>query len=321
LKSSVPVYHGGSGGGQSNTFELGSDEYVTSIRVFAGRYINQIQIATNLQELPALPPNPQGSSGPFTWNTPAGTKFVGWGGHSGVFLDGLYPVYVAFTEAKWRDVVRGALPSVPVLLRERTAEDARLDADIEIVPVILQWAKNQKAIIRQLFLQKGGWEGWAQCEIARELQRAFPSNATTIVRENDEAYVAQALRCDISITMPGKTAAIIELKCESLFQDARANKAFCHALATDVTKIFTAALTNQYTPAKLYAIGFTCSTQIAGQVQNYNFGAQLSSQKVDDAAFDPITMWVVSTSFPAPAAGSSSALYEAAVTLSTPSAN
>jgi hypothetical protein len=79
-------FHGGSGG-NSNTFRLETDEYITGISGRYGEYIDSLRIHTNKRTSPLL----GGSGGPqdFRIDVPSGNQAIGFTGRSGQYLDAI----------------------------------------------------------------------------------------------------------------------------------------------------------------------------------------------------------------------------------------
>lgn len=75
------------------------------------------------------------------------------------------------------------------------------------------------ANIYAAYRTRGGWEGWLQVELARDLANNLPGTAT-LIREN-AAYYVGGQRADITIDLGvGLPKLVVELKCESMWQQA-----------------------------------------------------------------------------------------------------
>ncbi|KAI5210764.1 hypothetical protein AUEXF2481DRAFT_411375 [Aureobasidium subglaciale EXF-2481] len=119
-------------------------------------------------------------------------------------------------------------------------------SDKEIVPNKIAAAYNQK----------GGWEGWAQVEIAYLIQTKY--NNVTIDREVN-VYSGTKKENDFVITdkgNPPKPKQIIELKCERGTQSAAQ---FVQSFSDDITKIHNLPINPSYKPAKAYAVAIVCT--------------------------------------------------------------
>ncbi|MDG9670896.1 hypothetical protein ONV78_24365 [Hahella sp. CR1] len=82
------------------------------------------------------------------------------------------------------------------------------------------WAKNKGEEIVRNFMQKGGWEGWAQVELANVFQ-TLPGDGVVNVEREVHAYQNARQAVDIKITdVNQQKSFLVELKCESLFASA-----------------------------------------------------------------------------------------------------
>ncbi|KIL89331.1 hypothetical protein FAVG1_07725 [Fusarium avenaceum] len=85
-----------------------------------------------------------------------------------------------------------------------------------ILESIAKWASEQQRIITYAQTTSGGWEGWAQVELAFNLDRAygFKYDEGSIISLSRESHVftIKAERVDLDISGPGHT--LLELKCE-----------------------------------------------------------------------------------------------------------
>ena len=92
---------------------------------------------------------------------------------------------------------------------------------------IYQWAQNRQANIRRAFAMKGGWEAWLQVELGLNL--ANEQYTTNVQREQLVYNGAQRADIVIDSRLPIGGAhfvmhrTIIELKCESQYQDCILN--------------------------------------------------------------------------------------------------
>ena len=136
-----------------------------------------------------------------------------------------------------------------------SSSSAPRDDLIDILRQISTWVWNQEVLQKILttYHQKGGWEGWAQVEIAYFITK---NNKVTIDREV-EIYTATRKRVDFIITDPGKVKQIIELKCER--QSLWGTK-FKDAYVEDIRK-FRGSVFEQYKNTLLYAVAITCTDE------------------------------------------------------------
>ncbi|CAM1503614.1 Fc.00g012050.m01.CDS01 [Cosmosporella sp. VM-42] len=137
-----------------------------------------------------------------------------------------------------------------------------------ILASIANWAKNEENAERISFAYDtaGGWEGWAQVEIAHQLQRdqgyRFASNEhSTILREQPIYQSSERQKADIGIYRngdPSKGAFLFELKCESSGNSA----AFAREVLKDQEKV-NAGLKSTHRPATIWVIGLSYSSEAA----------------------------------------------------------
>lgn len=105
------------------------------------------------------------------------------------------------------------------------------------------------AKIAAAYQQRGGWEGWAQVEIAYTIAIKYPHVA--IDREVN-VYEGTRKKNDFVIVEGGRPHQIIELKCERSSQD---EAAFLKAFAEDCGKIHAGPIKGEYRPADGLAVG------------------------------------------------------------------
>jgi hypothetical protein len=151
--------------------------------------------------------------------------------------------------------------------------------DLWVDNIIKEWAFNNLTRIVRAFTQKGGWEGWAQVEIATAIYdhiRAMPyANAkdallvgtSTVLREvpvypstkTVKGYTSQKA-ADLLIEFgppSSREFIIIELKCEGFYN----KDAFVAAVAEDVSKL-NGDIQHHFKPARTWALGFSTSQAI-----------------------------------------------------------
>ncbi|KAK3369918.1 hypothetical protein B0H63DRAFT_514157 [Podospora didyma] len=88
--------------------------------------------------------------------------------------------------------------------------------NIRLIDEIVKWAGNNAPILAEIYSQKGGWEGWAQVELARAIPGWLGGSCS---REYREVYTNHD-RADIFHENPlTNRRNVIELKCQSAFQD------------------------------------------------------------------------------------------------------
>lgn len=131
----------------------------------------------------------------------------------------------------------------------------------DVVSIIGAWSAYHYYKIREIYWQKGGWEGWAQVELALAFTQLYPK--TNTLREQT-VYVGSNKRADLTLMLANELTQVIELKVESLWQDQSAGGVtnFVTALKADIKKIDINNLDPQYRPALVYAIGLTCRDEV-----------------------------------------------------------
>ena len=130
----------------------------------------------------------------------------------------------------------------------------------DVVDRIWYWIKQSDAKvpikITTAYYQKGGWEGWAQVEIAYLVQDKYAN--VTIDREVN-VYAGTQKENDFVITDKydaTKPKQVIELKCERGTQNATQ---FRQSFVDDIIKINTLPIGVAYKPAKAYAVAISCT--------------------------------------------------------------
>ena len=105
---------------------------------------------------------------------------------------------------------------------------------ITLIDAIANWAGNNATIFAQIYSQKGGWEGWAQVELARAIPGWLGGSC---LREYVQVYTNHD-RADIFHENPlTNRRNVIELKCQSAFQDETNIAGFATAYSIDAGKI------------------------------------------------------------------------------------
>ncbi|KAL8730547.1 MAG: hypothetical protein Q9166_004001 [cf. Caloplaca sp. 2 TL-2023] len=129
----------------------------------------------------------------------------------------------------------------------------------DILDRIRYWIQSDDKVplkMEAAYTQKGGWEGWAQVEIAYLVQTKYPN--VTIDREVN-VYTGTQKENDFVIidnTDATKPKQIVELKCE---RGTQKPVEFRKSFMNDITKINTLPIGAAYKPAKAYAIAISCT--------------------------------------------------------------
>lgn len=163
------------------------------------------------------------------------------------------------------------------------------DCDIHVEAVIRSWAADNMGKIIKAYSQKGGWEGWAQVEIATALHDSLQEQfddatdqvraAVTKVKREVPVYPPTKspkdrevqTKADIVVsTGPSKRRehVIIEMKCEG----AKNDKGFVQRVQDDVEKV-DGEILDKFRPAKAWALAFTASKKVYDEMKEKMPGA------------------------------------------------
>ncbi|KAJ3992277.1 hypothetical protein F5050DRAFT_960625 [Lentinula boryana] len=124
---------------------------------------------------------------------------------------------------------------------------------------IVEWANLNGTRLEKAYNQKGGWEGWAQVELASYLEQVFGGEGVATVTREDNVYNGNDQRSDLLITTqkPNGTSFtnMFELKCESSANSGN----FRTKVRADCTKIANGVWNANYAPCEAWiiAIGVT----------------------------------------------------------------
>lgn len=155
------------------------------------------------------------------------------------------------------------------------------DIDTDVADIIGNWGLANITSIIRAYSQKGGWEGWAQVEIASRLEDEFqrrsgPASAkaldaliastTTVSREvpiypptlTASGRTSQK-KADIVVGFgppSGREYVLIELKCEGYHN----KDAFINAVRDDIDKV-NGDIREGFKPAKVWVLGFSASNE------------------------------------------------------------
>ncbi|KAF5575907.1 hypothetical protein FPCIR_12911 [Fusarium pseudocircinatum] len=94
---------------------------------------------------------------------------------------------------------------------------------------IADWAAAKP--LSRIYSQKGGWEGYAQVELAMYLPDNLGGSST-----REEQVYADGERADINYTPTDAPEFFIELKCQSLLQDSGNLDSFADRILSDMIK-------------------------------------------------------------------------------------
>ncbi|KAJ9610470.1 hypothetical protein H2200_005247 [Cladophialophora chaetospira] len=163
--------------------------------------------------------------------------------------------------------------------------------DFDVRELVLGWATDHVRKIDAAYGQRGGWEKWAQVEIATMLAdhisnlMASDANAPihTVTREVPAYYVDIVISATDRNDSSRQDFLIVELKCESA--QAKATT-FAAGVDEDFAKI-SGDFKQQFQPAQLYAFAFTMSQdgyqKMAAEVRSWAKAAsQVPGQRSSD---------------------------------------
>ena len=142
-------------------------------------------------------------------------------------------------------------PWMPDDLPDRVMPDL-----IDVYKIIDKWTTVTYAKVLQAYRFKGGWEGWAQIELAMGIQAKYKD--ITVTREV-LVYEGSAERADLVLAKAGETTHIIELKVFSLWRFEEYGKtSFVNGFIEDIDKITQKGVRASVGPAQLHAVGLCC---------------------------------------------------------------
>ena len=153
----------------------------------------------------------------------------------------------------------------------------------------------------EIYSQKGGWEGWAQVELARAIKSWHGGSCT---REYAPVYGAiNNERADILhenlLNNNNAIRNVIELKCQSAGQDEVNITGFANAYTGDAIKIGIANRAGAYAQHTWYVIGIAPGgTQPGGAVANainefgnVNYAYRNSTRWTQRDQYSPVIFW------------------------------
>lgn len=127
-----------------------------------------------------------------------------------------------------------------------------------------EWCRGRSADLEPIYQLAGGWEAWAQVELALY----FVPKATRVEREV-KVYADNVSRADIVLYHAGDIAQIVEFKCHSQVQDSAATNNFARRVESDITKYNTRPLKPEYANAEYYVFGISCNTTVRNATEAY----------------------------------------------------
>jgi len=141
---------------------------------------------------------------------------------------------------------------------------------IDMIDMIGTWAELRKEDIHKIYEQKGGWEGWMQVELALYLASNYPH--INVRREENVYSNNPKLRADI-LFKKRMGWEIVELKCESLFQDLEGFTRFASTFKNDLIKVHDAQLKPEYRTisARIWCVGITCDPRVSDATRGFHW--------------------------------------------------
>jgi hypothetical protein len=137
---------------------------------------------------------------------------------------------------------------------------------------IRKWAVGNAEKLYQAYSFKGGWEGWAQIELAIALQQEHGGQASynqNMITREDTVYDGTKQRCDILLTtcqggVP-KWYNFIELKCESSGMQSK----FVGEVEADFAKVANGMAKKNLRPCTAFVCAISvspeCGTELAAK--------------------------------------------------------
>lgn len=145
----------------------------------------------------------------------------------------------------------------------------RMPTLTDVLSILYAWATENYTKINNIYLHRGGWEAWAQTELAYYLTTRYP--AINTFRE-EHVYVDRRQKADLLLLPIDRSqdpeAIIVELKAQSMIADSSSPTAFCKRMLEDIEKLDGDKVAATYLPAKVFAIGFTLTDQVSEQMNN-----------------------------------------------------
>lgn len=166
----------------------------------------------------------------------------------------------------------------------------------DIIGLMTQWAIKREQSIYSHWTIPGGWEGWARPELHELFYNSWDSKPEQHVYDNPK------LKVDLLLQPHGPSAGcrrqIIELKCQSIGQDAGAGiKSLGQRLHKDLCKVSKLKSFNpQFLPAVVWCIGITGQKEAADAAQNWDYGG-FKVNRTDVPNTDISFVWYAFTAY------------------------
>lgn len=154
--------------------------------------------------------------------------------------------------------------------QSNTAPSTSNYIELHVDQVVNNWARQNISKIVSAYQQKGGWEGWAQVEIATALEKSRESASAeealkgTLTEASREVHVYadhSKQRADVVIASRSriipKHFVIIELKCEGQYFKGD----FVQEVEEDIEKL-KGRISDDFKPAKAWALAISTSQEV-----------------------------------------------------------
>lgn len=142
----------------------------------------------------------------------------------------------------------------------------------DIKDVLYHWIEKDGGVgdgrvantISNAYFEKGGWEGWAQVEIANIIKAKYPGLSVT---REDGVYDGSIARSDlVLVNETTGVRNVIELKCQR--GSAKDNPKWIVQQVIDDARKLQKTLKPQFRPAKCFAVGIAITPDAIAQVKN-----------------------------------------------------
>lgn len=149
----------------------------------------------------------------------------------------------------------------------------------QFLAYVVEWANQNVASMKRLWPLPGGWEAWAQAEIAGYINDV---DASTSIQREARVY-DNGKRADFLLN-PGTTLQpaqqiVVEMKCESLLN----RTAYITGLNKDVTKLQN-DLSGPYNTCQKLALGIFFSPEAGDALQQLGYTVVITENEIGVAA-------------------------------------
>jgi len=151
-----------------------------------------------------------------------------------------------------RDIVIGSAVTAASLSMASSPAEAVILSATDFIDVAKAWMKAKTKSFNDCWATKGGWEGWAQCDLTMAM--LAKNHGYEIEREMLNVYNSRD-RPDFVVNknQSGAARIVVEIKCES-FENGIDN--FIKGVLIDEGKLASNSMTSGYQTATRLVIGF-----------------------------------------------------------------